>query len=95
MDKDKIIIVVRAGVGDMGSEESYHFLKECSRAIGNFDESIIKLIAPDRDFQGIRIECINPKLVSDAEYAGVEEKLDELIKKSNEFLAGIREEEED
>lgn len=93
LDKDKIIIVVRAGIEDMGSDESYHFLQECGHAMGNFDDSVIKLIVPDNDFQGIRVECINPKLVSEAEYAGVEEKLDELIKKSDEFLASIKEEE--
>lgn len=53
-----------------------------------FDESVLKLIIPN--YEETRIECINPKRISDDEYAKVSELVENAQNMLNEFLKNTK-----
>lgn len=51
------------------------------------DDNILYFIVPTRKHSDVKIECINPKLVTEHEYSDIKTKLESLEKGVKEFLA--------
>ena len=81
LDKDKLMFVVYFGVKSMPNN-----FKVNQMLIGwsenlkrSFDDSVKTFVVPQRTTDEIKMEILNPELVS-------EEKIEQLIKIYNEFL---------
>lgn len=83
LDKDKIILVCYIDVSEIDKSYTLEYLNRFSESL-IFDESVLKLIIPN--YEETRIECINPKLISDDEYAKVSELVANAQYMLNEFL---------
>ena len=83
LDKDKIILVCYIDVSEIDDSYTLEYLNRFSESL-IFDESVLKLIIPNNE--ETRIECINPKLISDDEYAKVSELVANAQYMLNEFL---------
>lgn len=83
LDKDKIILVCYIDVSEIDDSYTLEYLNSFSESL-IFDESVLKLIIPNNE--ETRIECINPKLISDDEYAKVSELVANAQYMLNEFL---------
>lgn len=78
--KDKIILVYYLDIRYVNDNDISAFLAEFSNEIKDIDESVYQIIIPVRETS--RVECINPRLVTDDE----NKKIEELIEKYNEYI---------
>lgn len=86
VDKNKIILVIYINIENIDRADVPAYLNESQKALDNFfDNSVLKLFVPVRN-QETRIECINPKLVSEEEYKNAVEITEDAKKKLDEFL---------
>lgn len=77
LDKDKIIIVVYLGAGDV--YDTYEYIMDVEKNIKNlFDESVKLIFAPLHNKVGAKFECINPVLLNEEQYKAVEKKINTL-----------------
>lgn len=83
LDKDKIILICYIDVSEIDDSYTLEYLNRFNESL-IFDESVLKLIIPNHE--ETRIECINPKLISDEEYAKVSELVANAQYMLNEFL---------
>ena len=78
-DKDKLIIVSYVNVGDLATDrdiaQELHEISEILHEL--FDYSVKLLIVPIRKGES-RVECINPKLLTEAEYKDTREKVEKI-----------------
>ena len=85
LNKDKIIIVAYVNVGSIHDDDIRAFLKRTAEALKPEDDgSSLFYIIPVRE-EDSRIECINPKFVSEEEY----EKVRKTCEKISEKLAEL------
>lgn len=84
---DKLILVHYINIGNVNrataQQEMYHYL-EMIQGTGN---DITHYVLPVKDPQKTKIECINPKLITEEEYVNVKTILDRNTKILNEYLA--------
>ena len=82
---DKIILVHYIGIGDFSKSRSS---KDLLKYLDFIDQEpdIINYIIPVKNEINSRIECINPKLVSEVEFNSAKEVLDESQKALIAFL---------
>ncbi len=71
----KIILVHYINVGNMGKEDVKNYLNEISAKLIPKDNEIISYLIPVNNSE-TRVECLNPKLVSDSDYKQAKELLD-------------------
>lgn len=76
LDKEKLFLVIYLNIGSVPSIDVSAYLKDFSRSL-TYDESIERLIIPTRDGE-TRVECINPVLLNEEQYAEVEKKIESL-----------------
>ncbi|MBC8146848.1 MAG: hypothetical protein H8E98_02550 [Bacteroidetes bacterium] len=86
-----IILVVYVGIFDTDVAYTKQYICEIEESLnksrGMFgDEDIVMFIVPDYNDVGIRIECLNPVFVSEAEFNEIEIKLKETKKKLDKYL---------
>ena len=84
LDKDKIILVVYVNISYIDIADVAEYMYKITDAI-TFDDSVLRLFIPIRDSE-TRIECINPKRISDEEYIKVSELVENAQNMLNEFL---------
>lgn len=86
MDKDKIILVVYAGMLGLGSTTVYDNIMAIQESLKyTFDDSVKTLIVPRRDSDETWVECINPQLVTEEKYKEAEEAVEKIKKKLEEM----------
>lgn len=89
LNKDKLIIVAYINMGLISDTDASEFLAETARALKpNGDDSILFYVIPVREGE-TRLDCINPKLVSEEEY----EKARQACEKITEKLAELEKDE--
>lgn len=84
---DKIILVIYIYVGEMSTEKAKGVLTRIVEKMQPSSDSILHYYIPVKKGES-RIECINPKTVSEDEYKTVKEVLEKCKKKLNEYLNG-------
>lgn len=84
LDKDKIILVVYVNISYIDIADVAEYMHKITDTI-TFDDSVLRLFIPIRDSE-TRIECINPKRISDEEYIRVSELVENAQNMLNEFL---------
>lgn len=83
---DKIILVFYINTRSLTDEETYERLSNFKEIIDhNKQDGMMYYILPTTEFE-TRIECLNPKLISQEEYNFVQSKLDKLNKILDNFL---------
>lgn len=84
LDKDKLILVVYFGTDGLLLSRAYTEMVRCRESlISQFDYSVKILVIPDRTSEEIRIEPINPQLLSDEDYKS---KILPLVEKAEKVL---------
>ena len=71
---DKIILVHYIGVGNLSTKEVEQHLHKITTELLPKDDGVINYVIPTRG--ETRIECLNPKLVSEEDYKQAKELLD-------------------
>jgi len=71
---DKIILVHYIGVGNLSVKKVEQYLYKITTELLPKDDSVINYVIPTREES--RIECLNPKLVSEEDYKQAKELLD-------------------
>lgn len=80
---EKIIIVHYVGVGNASAEQVYKIMQEYKRYICK-EEGITHYLLACKNHES-RIECINPKLVSEEDYTSAKAALDKATAAAEEF----------
>lgn len=84
LDKDKLILVVYFGTDGLLLSRAYTEMVRCRESlISQFDYSVKILVIPDRTSEEIRVEPINPQLISDEDYKS---KILPLVEKAEQVL---------
>lgn len=88
MDKDKIILVVYAGLNGISIGDRLQYLSKIADFFSErFDESVMAIVMPDQTEETSRIECINPKLVTEEVY---KEALD-VVERAKKYMDELEE----
>lgn len=72
---DKIILVHYVAVGHKSPSKTREYIQHYMEVFDSKDDGIISYIIPTRD-ENTRLECINPKLVTPAEFDDARRILD-------------------
>ena len=89
LDKEKLFIVIYLDVRTIHDSDIVPYIEAVTSAI-QYDESIAKLIIPTRDSE-TRVECINPVLLSPAQYEETEKTFKSLTEKVEEAIKMLKE----
>ena len=81
---DKIIIVHYIDVSEVNAELRSAFMNDVIKSFSPKDNNILSYWIPV--YSETRIECINPKLITEGEYIDVKSFLDKHQQAVNEFL---------
>ncbi len=81
---DKIILVHYIGIGNLNMCECDEHLTKIKNMLNN-DENIIHYIIPMRGEENTRIECLNPKLVSEEDY----QQAKDMLNRNQEIVNNI------
>ena len=73
-DRDKIFLVTYIGTQGKCLEEVMDIMNQASKLM-HFDETVVHIVVPTPDTSAIRVECINPRNVTDDEYSDIMEKI--------------------
>lgn len=84
-DKDKLFLVFYVGVKSIRTEDRYVYFNEIVHHM-DFDYTIRPIYVPDYCSDEIRVECINPKLITEEEYKSVQE----IIDKANNLIEELK-----
>lgn len=86
LDKDKLILVFYINVDSIDSCDVYDYLNEAREGLtSNLDNSVISYFIPIEG-ENSKVDCINPCFIDGDEYEAAKEKLDNAVKKLEEFL---------
>ena len=89
LDKEKLFIVIYVDVRGIHDSDVVSYLKAIASSM-EYDESVAKLIIPTRDSE-TRVECINPVLLSPAQYEETEKTFKSLTEKVEEAIKMLKE----
>ena len=89
LDKEKLFIVIYVDVRGIHDSDVVSYLKAIASSM-EYDESVAKLIIPTRDSE-TRVECINPVLLSPAQYDETDRTFKSLKKKFEEAIKILEE----
>lgn len=85
LNKDKIIIVAYVNVGSIPNDDIQAFLTRTASVLKTEEDgSSLFYVVPVRK-EDSRIECINPKLVSEEEYEKAREACEKIAEKLKEL----------
>ena len=88
-DKDKIFLVTYVGTDGRCSDEVMVIMDEISNHI-RFDETVMHIIIPTPDTSAIRVECINPRNVTDDGYADIMEKISTIQDNVSQIIEQLK-----
>jgi hypothetical protein len=91
LDKDKLILIVYFGLyGIELKSRAYTEMINCREVLRSyFDDSVKILVLPDRSSESIKVETINPQLLSDEDYR---EKVMPIIEKAEKVIKEFKNE---
>ncbi len=94
--QEKTILVYYINVGNMSSEEVSEFLQNISTGLIETEKenNILSYLVPIKDTE-TRIECINPRLLTEEEYLEAKNALKNCKRKMNEFVESLLESKND
>lgn len=86
LDKDKLILAFYINIDSIDSCDVYDYLNEAKESLtSNLDNSVISYFIPIKG-ENSKVDCINPSFIDGDEYKANKEKLDNMVKKLEEFL---------
>lgn len=86
LDKDKLILAFYINVDGIDQYDIPEYLNEAREGLtSNLDDSVISYFIPIEG-ENSKVECINPSFIDGDEYEAAKEKLDNAVKKLEEFL---------
>ena len=86
-DKDKLLLIFYVGLKHIRQEERPAYFNEISQSFNNtFDETIMPILIADVTSDKTKVECINPKLITEDEYV----KVQEIIDKANYLVENLK-----
>lgn len=86
-DKDKLLLVFYVGLKHIQQKDRSAYFREISQHFINaFDETIKPILIADVKSNKTKVECINPKLITEDEYA----KVQEIIDKANYLVEKLK-----
>ena len=86
LDKDKLILAFYINVDGIDQYDIPAYLNDARECLtGNLDDSVISYLIPIEGENG-KVDCINPSFIDGDEYKDAKEKLDNAVKKLEEFL---------
>ena len=86
LDKDKLILAFYINVDGIGKYDIPEYMNETRKCLTrNIDDSVISYFIPIEG-ENSKVECINPSFIDNDEYEATKEKLDNAVKKLEEFL---------
>ena len=88
LDKDKLFLVFYLNIENIQDYEVSEYLDQVARAF-QFDDSIEKMFVPIREGE-TRVECINPVLLNEEQYAEVEKKIASIKEEVSEILKNLK-----
>lgn len=90
LDKDKLILIVYFGIDGFELRRSREEMINCREVLrSQFDDSVKILVLPDRSSESIKVETINPQLLSDEDYR---EKVMPIIEKAEKVIKEFKNE---
>lgn len=84
-DKDKLLLIFYVGVKSIHIEDRCAYFNEIVHYM-DFDYTIRPIYVLDYCSDEIRVECINPKLITEDEYV----KVQEIIDKANYLVENLK-----
>ena len=89
LDKDKLILAFYINVDSIDSCDVYDYLNEAREGLtSNLDDSVISYFIPIEG-ENSKVDCINPSFIEGDVYKDNKEKLENAVKKLEEFLTNI------
>lgn len=86
LDKDKLMLVFYINVDRIDRYDIPAYLNEVKEGLtGNLDDSVISYFIPIEG-ENSKVDCINPSFIDGDEYEAAKEKLNNAVKKIEEFL---------
>ena len=86
-DKDKLLLIFYVGLKHIRFEDRTVYFNEISQHfIKAFDETIKPILIADVKSDKTKVECINPKLITEDEYV----KVQEIIDKANYLVENLK-----
>lgn len=86
LDKDKLILAFYINVDGIDQYDIPEYLNEAREGLtSNLDDSVISYFIPIEG-ENSKVDCINPSFIDGDEYEAAKEKLDNAVKKLEEFL---------
>lgn len=83
--QNKIILVMYAGIKDMPDHTAKEYLKHLNEYGHTFDSSIYTIVIPDKYSYELKVECLNPVVLSKEQY----NRVDNIIREAEEKLKNI------
>lgn len=84
LDKDKLFLIMYVNISGINETDVVEYLDNIADMF-KFDETINRIIIPTREGE-TRVECINPVLLNDKQYAEVERKIENIKKELSKIL---------
>lgn len=86
LDKDKLILAFYINVDGIDQYDIPEYLNEAREGLtSNLDDSVISYFIPIEG-ENSKVDCINPSFIDGDKYEDAKEKLDNAVKKLEEFL---------
>lgn len=84
-DKDKIFLIWYVNVLGLSREDASDVINQLIKEMDKYDETIIGTVVPIYHGDN-RVECINPRLIDEAEYENVRKQVDNIKSKYTDFI---------
>lgn len=96
MKKNRFVYVVYAGTKHIMREDVSEYIEKISETLhGMSNDNELWLVVPCFDTENIRVECINPALLTPEKYAEAEATVDRFNEAIDQFLKMRKSDNED
>ena len=92
-DNDKIIIVFYIDVSRINMDDVYEYTSYVAKHFNGYFDDTVKPLFVATNEGGNRVDCINPRLLSEEEYKTTSEKIKLFEAEYEKFLKEIKEQE--
>jgi hypothetical protein len=78
---NKVLVVIYVGIKDLNPGQVQEYFSKIYENLPSKEEGFFSFVLPDKESDSIKVECLNPVLLDESEYAKAKEKLDRLNEK--------------
>ena len=78
---EKLLVVIHVGINGLQPAQIQNYFEQISKSLPSKEEGFFSFIVPDKETDKIKIECLNPVLLTEEEYNNTKEKLEKLNEK--------------